>query len=136
MSFFAYSPLAGGFLTKSAAVIKEGKEPRWNKETRVGAMYQRMFNRPKLMHALTDWERIAEQAGITKAELAFRWVAHHSSLSSKFGDAIIVGASRPSQLDDTLRYLSNEPLSPVIVGEIQALWETVKSQAPIDAIHG
>jgi len=135
MSFFAYSPLAGGFLVKTAQTIQEAKEVRWSPETRVGAMYQKMYNRPKLLAALSDWSDISEKSGITKAGLAYRWMVHHSKLSSEFGDAIIVGASRPAQLDDTLSLLRMDPLDGEIVDRINTVWETVKDQAPIDNVQ-
>lgn len=134
MSFFAYSPLAGGFLVKTDEAINS-KEGRWNPETRVGTMYQKMYNRPKLMAALKDWNDIAQDAGLSKAAIAYRWVAYHSQLSARQGDAIIVGASRPSQLDDTLTICQDGPLPPKTVESINALWEQVKDSAPIDNIR-
>ena len=134
MSFFAYSPLAGGFLVKTDEAINS-KEGRWNPETRVGTMYQKMYNRPKLMAALSDWNDIAQDAGLSKAAIAYRWVAYHSQLSATQGDAIIVGASRPSQLDDTLTICQDGPLTPKTVKSINALWEQVKDSAPIDNIR-
>jgi aryl-alcohol dehydrogenase-like predicted oxidoreductase len=132
ISFYAYSPLAGGFLVKSAKTILEAKEARWNTDTRVGAMYQRMYNRPKLLAALSDWDSIAQEAGVSKAALAYKWVAYHSALSSKYEDAIIVGASRPAQLDDTLQILRSGPLAADIVTKIEKIWDSVKDQAPVD----
>lgn len=132
ISFYAYSPLAGGFLVKSAKTILEAKEARWNPNTRVGLMYQKMYNRPKLLAALSDWESVAKEAGLSKAALAYKWVAYHSALSPQFEDAIIVGASRPAQLDETLHNLRSGPLAPDIVVKIEDLWLSVKDQAPVD----
>ena len=132
MSFYAYSPLAGGFLAKTANVITEGKEQRWSTETRVGAMYQKLYNRPVLLEALTRWEEIAKSAGTSKAELAIRWVAYNSRLSAKFGDGLILGAKSPEQLDNTLQSLRNGPLEEEIAMQIDALWEAVKDEAPVD----
>jgi len=95
-------------------------------------MYQKMYNRPKLLAALSDWESLASEAGVSKAALAYKWVAYHSVLSSVLGDAIIVGASRSSQLDDTLQILRSGPLEAAIVTKIGKLWEEVKDQAPVD----
>jgi aryl-alcohol dehydrogenase-like predicted oxidoreductase len=134
MSFYAYSPLAGGFLAKKQDAILRA-EGRWNPETRVGAMYQKMYNRPQLLEALGDWAGIADEAGLTKAALAYRWIAYHSHLDAGRGDAIIVGASRPDQLHDTLTILRAGPLDPQIVQNIGAVWEKVKDFAPVDNIQ-
>lgn len=134
MSFFAYSPLAGGFLAKKQDTVQKA-EGRWNPETRVGAMYQKMYNRPQLLEGLGDWAGIADEAGLPKAALAFRWIAYHSQLDAERGDAIIVGASRPDQLDDTLNILRAGPLPSEIVQKIGAMWEKVKDFAPVDNIH-
>lgn len=134
MSFYAYSPLAGGFLVKDAATIVAAKEARWNKETRVGAMYQRMYNRPKLLAALSAWDSIAKDVGISRAALAYRWVAYNSALSSEFGDGIIVGSSRPDQLDDTLKIIRSGALDASTAKRVERLWLEVKDQAPIDNV--
>jgi len=134
MSFYAYSPLAGGFLAKKPDAIRRA-EGRWNPETRVGAMYQKMYNRPQLLEALDDWASIADEAGLTQAALAYRWIAGHSHLDAGRGDAVIVGASRPEQLDDTLTVLRAGPLDPKIVQKIRAVWEKVQDFAPVDNIQ-
>ncbi len=36
------------------------------------------------------------------AELAYRWVAHHSPLKTASGDALIIGSSSLAQLEETL----------------------------------
>lgn len=135
MSFYAYSSLAGGFLVKSAQTILEAKELRWNSDTRVGAMYQKMYNRPQLLEALGDWARIAEESNVSKAALAYRWVVYHSQLSPDLADAVIIGASRPGQLEDTLSIVRSGPLEASTVEKIEAVWEKVKDYAPVDNIH-
>ena len=129
MSFFAYSPLAGGFLTKKASQISEGvKGGRFDKDTRIGQMYHNLYNKPSLLKALDHWEKIAKEAGVSQAQLAYRWVTYHSALSQEKGDGIIVGASRPSQLEETLKGLDEGPLSDDTVKEIEGVWDTVKDE--------
>lgn len=91
ISFYAYSPLAGGFLVKDAYTLKIGNgQGRWNPETQLGKAYNEIYTRPSLLEALSEWEAIANDAGISKAALSYRWVIFNSKLSAEHGDGIIV----------------------------------------------
>lgn len=130
ISFYAYSPIAGGFLTKSKQDIQEGKG-RFGNDF-VGKMYSGMYARPRLLEALEKWETISSEAGIPRAELAYRWVAYNSALKPQYGDAIIVGSSSVEQLKETLEGLDHGPLPGDVVAKIDQVWETVKHEAPLD----
>lgn len=133
MSFFAYSPLAGGFLTKKHEDITNGVSGgRFDKDSRIGQMYHKLYNKPTLLAALEKWEDIAKDAGVSQAELAYRWVAFNSALKREHGDGIILGASRPSQLENTLEGLEKGPLDGEVVKRIEGVWDTVKDEAPLD----
>lgn len=129
MVFYAYSPLAGGFLTKSAADLDAGAG-RFNKNA-LGGMYSAMYDKPTLRAGLQTWNAIAEKEGVSKAELAYRWVAHHSRLSEE-GDAVIFGASKISQIEQTAGGIQKGKLSPEAVEGIDKLWESVREEAPVD----
>ncbi|EXJ67380.1 uncharacterized protein A1O5_09393 [Cladophialophora psammophila CBS 110553] len=131
MAFYAYSPLAGGLLTKTAKQIEEGVG-RFGKDV-AGGMYRDMYNKPSYLNALTKWERIAQEEGVSRAELAYRWVSSNSQLSTqKYGDAIVIGASSLEQLRDTLDGLAKGPLSEMACAGINEVWEDVKHDAPLD----
>jgi len=49
------------------------------------------------MSLLDDWEKIANEEGVSKAELAFRWINYHSALDPAKGDGVIFGASKFAQ---------------------------------------
>jgi aflatoxin B1 aldehyde reductase len=129
MVFYAYSPLAGGFLTKSAADLDSGAG-RFNKDA-LGGMYSGMYDKPSLREGLKTWNQIAEKEGVPKAELAYRWVAHHSALTQE-GDGVIFGASKISQIEQTAGGIQKGKLSPEAAKSIDELWETVKAEAPVD----
>ena len=80
---YAYSPLAGGFLSKSLTDLDAGAG-RFDKDV-MGRMYNNMYNKLSLREGLKLWSAIAEKEGVTKAELAYRWVAHHSALTDTDG---------------------------------------------------
>lgn len=134
ISFYAYSPLAGGFLTKTAQQLKEGAG-RFN-DAAIGGMYNRMYAKPTLIKALETWAAIAEQEGTTKAELAYRWVTYNSPLKKENGDGIIVGASSLEQLDQTLAGIAKGKLSDQAAKGIDEIWEQIKDEAPLDNFHG
>ncbi|KAK9358161.1 NADP-dependent oxidoreductase domain-containing protein [Lipomyces starkeyi] len=137
IKFYAYSPIAGGFLVKSAEAIKAGIQGgRWDKDTPTGQMYLRLYGKPKLLEALYDWDAIAEEAMVTKAALAYRWVTFCSCLDGKYGDAVIIGATKVEQLQESLKTLKDGPLPSSIVAKINKIWDTIKAEAPVDNYHG
>lgn len=129
MVFYAYSPLAGGFLTKSAADLDNGVG-RFGKDA-LGGMYSGMYDKPSLREGLKAWNQIAESEGVSKAELAYRWVAHHSRLTEE-GDGVIFGASKLSQIEQTAGGIKKGKLSEEAVKSIEEVWQTVKAEAPVD----
>jgi len=130
IAFYAYSPLAGGFLTKTAQQIEEGAG-RFGKEA-LGGMYRQMYMKPAYLEALAKWEAVAAEEGCSRAELAYRWVTYNCPLKPEFGDAIIIGASKVEQLEDTLKGIEAGPLSAKAVEGIDKIWEGIKHEAPLD----
>ncbi|KAH7407320.1 NADP-dependent oxidoreductase domain-containing protein [Cadophora sp. MPI-SDFR-AT-0126] len=133
ISFYAYSPIAGGFLVKDAKSLREQQVGgRWGKDSPIGDMYSKMYTKDSMLNALDEWEAIAKDADIPKASLAYRWIAYHSALKAAEGDAIIIGASRPSQVEDTCSYIEQGPLDAKIAERASALWKNIEKDAPID----
>lgn len=62
--------------------------------------------------------------GLTPVEVAIRWVTHHSVLVD--GDAIILGASKISQIKETVGLIRKGPLSQDLVNITEELWDEVK----------
>lgn len=133
ISFYAYSPLAGGFLTKTREQIKEGAG-RFNTSGDPG-MYTPMYSRPSLLEALAEWQNIAKEEGCTPADLAYRWVKYNSPLKPEQGDAIIIGASSADQLRQTLGSINGGPLSDKAVKSIDEMWKKIEHEAPLDNYH-
>jgi aflatoxin B1 aldehyde reductase len=109
ISFYGYSVLASGFLTKTKKQIIGG-EGRFNKEV-IGGLYGWMYAKQSYFEAPEGWNEIAKDEGWSKAAPAYRWVAYYSPLKNEYGDAVIVGASSLKQTDRTLRGLKAGPLS-------------------------
>lgn len=131
IAFYAYSPLAGGFLTKTKEDIESKSKGRFRAEG-AGNMYLALYDKPSYLEALAKWNEIAEKAGVGKAEMAYRWVAYNSPLGNEYGDAIIIGASRIEQLKESLAWFQKGPLPEEAVKGIEGVWESVKGEAGLD----
>ncbi|KAH8731754.1 NADP-dependent oxidoreductase domain-containing protein [Phaeosphaeriaceae sp. PMI808] len=134
ITFYAYSPMAGGFLTKSAADLDAGAG-RFN-EKAIGGLYSKLYDSPLMREALVTWNEIAQKEGISKAELAYRWVAHHSVITEDFVDGeengVIFGASTVDQIEQTVVGLKKGKLSEEAAARIEEIWQKVKDIAPVD----
>ncbi|CAI1788536.1 hypothetical protein SEUBUCD646_0A00130 [Saccharomyces eubayanus] len=132
ISFYAYSPIAGGFLAKTVEQVLESKSGRFDKSNHIGQLYLKLYNRPALMKGLEEWNKLAEKTGISRFSLAYRWIAHNSSLKREFGDAVIIGGRSPSQVSGALESISEGPLDPETVKKIDEIWQLVKDEAPLN----
>lgn len=102
MRIVVYNPLAGGLLTgkltreSADSTIEHGS--RFDKSTRVGQMYQQRYFRDAYFDAIDASKKAADKHGLTLAEVALRWVQHHSALSET--DGVIIGASSLAHVRD------------------------------------
>jgi aflatoxin B1 aldehyde reductase len=70
ISFYAYSPIAGGFLTKTRQQFEEQRDiGRFAKMQQ----YKTLYLKESYLDALGEWERMAKEEGCAPAELAYRW---------------------------------------------------------------
>ena len=60
---------------------------------------------------------------------SLRWLAYHSQLAGD--DAIILGASKVEQVDDSAAEIAKGPLKEVIVRQFEELWQNSKDVAPV-----
>ncbi|KAF7347247.1 Aldehyde reductase like protein [Mycena venus] len=134
IAFYVYSPMAGGLLTKTAEQMREGSADagRWAKGHRLQGMYAGLFNKPSYFKALDLWGEAAEEAGCSRAELAYRWVAFDSVVDGKYGDAVIFGASKHSQIVETLGWLKRGSVGEGAKAKIDEIWKTIEEDAPLD----
>ena len=95
MSYYAYNPLGGGFFTGAFtrdAEVEKGS--RFDPEKWQSKMYRAKYFKDEYFEALDIVKPPAERHGLTMAEVALRWMTHHSQLGKKYPDAILIGASR------------------------------------------
>jgi aflatoxin B1 aldehyde reductase len=135
IEFYAYSPLCGGFLAKTPAQItgRGADAGRFNAQNGLqGEMYNIMYNKPTYLRVLELWVYAVEQAGCSKAELTIRWLAYDSALSTEYGDAIAIGASKAEQVSETLKWFKKGSVGPKVKARTEEIWKTVEHEAPLD----
>jgi aryl-alcohol dehydrogenase-like predicted oxidoreductase len=90
-----WSPIAQGVLTgkyRTGQVPPEGSRATDEKS---GAMFIQRFMRDEVLDTVQRLQPIADQAGLSMAQLAVAWVLQNPNVASA-----IVGASRPEQVRD------------------------------------
>ena len=70
---------------------------------------KRYWNEPYFA-ALVQIEAAAAAHGLTLAEVALRWLSHHSMMKREYGDAVLIGASSVKHIEENLRDLEKGPL--------------------------
>ena len=96
MAFYAYNPLAGGYLT--SRYKREDKDgdtagSRFDTGKWQGRSYRNRYFHDEYFDALDVLRPVARKHGLSEAECALRWMNHHSKVRREHGDAIIIGAS-------------------------------------------
>ncbi|KAJ7239799.1 NADP-dependent oxidoreductase domain-containing protein [Mycena haematopus] len=137
IAFYIYSPIAGGLLTKSSQQLREGNADagRFAKGNMMEGLYGGLYNKPSYYKALDLWEEAAKLAGCSRGELAYRWVAFDSAVDPKYGDAVIFGASKHSQISETLAWLKRGSVGEAAKAKIDEIWKVVEHEAPLDNYH-
>jgi aryl-alcohol dehydrogenase-like predicted oxidoreductase len=93
MGNVVWSPLAGGILTGKYRSTDE--IPAGSRGSGGDAMFVRRWMDQGLLDAVQELRGIAGEAGCTLAQLAVAWCLREPMVSS-----VIVGATRPEQVDD------------------------------------
>ncbi|KAI1130213.1 putative aldehyde reductase [Nemania abortiva] len=131
ISFHVYSPIAGGILAKTRDEVLGGLGRFVN-----GSLYWKLYVNSANLEALAKWADIAKEARCHTAELAYRWMRYNSPLRGELGDAMIIGANGPEQLQQTLRWLELGPLDQTTCERIDRIWDNVREVSPLDNFHG
>jgi aryl-alcohol dehydrogenase (NADP+) len=111
-----YNPLAGGLLTgkhRAAPAPTEGS--RFTLGT-AGEMYSQRYWHDRQFGTVETLAGIAQEAGVTMAELAVSWV-----LANPVVTAPIVGASSPGQLADAIRAEAAGPMDAALKATLDDL---------------
>ncbi|MBF9336230.1 aldo/keto reductase [Microbacterium lacticum] len=98
ISQIVWSPLAQGVLTGKYLPGQPAPEGSRATDEKSGANFIKRFLRDEVLEAVQKLKPIADEAGITVPQLSLAWVLHNPNIS-----AALVGASRPEQLEDTVK---------------------------------
>jgi len=132
IALYSFQPLAGGFLTGRYKRNTSDFEPgsRFDPKIAHSALHRGRYWNDAYFDAMDAIRAAAEKYGLTVAEVALRWVEHHSLMRSKLNDAIIVGASSAKHLEENLADLEKGPLPEDVVEVMEMAWLKVKAVAP------
>ncbi len=116
-----YNPLAGGLLTG-----KHRPDEKSEPGTRfANPMYRDRYWNEDQFAAVDRLREIAEGAGLTLIELAYRWV-----LGSDLADGMLLGASGLDQLRSNLSALRGPALSEDVRTACDDVWSDLQGAAP------
>ena len=127
MRFYAYNPLAGGLLTGRYAQFEE--EPSDGRFTH-RPNYQGRYWKKSYFEAVNLINEAAQKHGISIIEATYRWLAYHSMLNGDRGDAILIGASKLSHLQQNMNTVKAGPLPENVVDAFNKAWEITKVDSP------
>lgn len=129
MGFYAFNPLAGGYLTSryhrgDDSSVEEGS--RFDAKTSQGQLYRKRFWNDVMFDALDIIRAAAKKHNLTEVECALRWMMHHSKLDAKCGDTVIIGAGSTKHLEENLIDFEKGPLPEDVVMALDEAWEKTK----------
>ncbi|KAH7930866.1 Aldo/keto reductase [Leucogyrophana mollusca] len=131
ISFYAFSPLAGGFFTGkySSADDQVDEGGRFDPKRIQGQFQRRRYWNDRYFSAITSIRKVAEAHNLTMSEIALRWISHHSLMSREAGDSVIIGASSARHIAQNLADLEKGPLPEELVRVLDDTWLSVKVNA-------
>ncbi|CAL1697781.1 unnamed protein product [Somion occarium] len=131
ISFYEFNPLGGGLFTGRYSSLDDKVEPgsRFDPEKNQGKNYRQRYWNEHYFKALALIQAVADKNSLTPAEIALRWISHHSLLKREFGDAIIIGASSLEHIEQNLVDLEKGPLPEEVLKVLDDAWDSVKPYA-------
>jgi len=123
MSFYAFSPLAGGLLAKPIdEVIKPKSGTRFDMMPAFGQIYLNDTN----IAALRKLQDVCDGSGIGLMEATMRWFMHHAPLEKE--DGVILGSSTTEQIETTLSACEKGRLPDQVATGFEDLWGAIKAR--------
>lgn len=135
MSQIVWSPLAQGVLT--GKYPPRGDAPAGSRATdKAGAQMIQKYLTDEILDGVAELKEVADDLGVTRAQLAVAWVLAHDNVASA-----IIGASRPEQVTenvvaadldiprDHMRRI-DEIFRDVIIDDPRLTWENAPHERP------
>ncbi|XP_029007999.1 aflatoxin B1 aldehyde reductase member 3 [Betta splendens] len=136
IKFYAYNPLAGGFLTgKYHYEDKDGAKPagRFFGNSWASAYRDRYWKQSHFQAidvVLKALETVYGSEKPTMSSAAMRWLYHHSQLKADLGDGVIIGMSSMAHLQQNLAAAEEGPLDERVVAAFNEAWNLVAHECP------
>ena len=121
VSIVAYNPLAGGLLTGKHSASKIIPGTRFDSNR----MYRDRYWHPQNFEAVAALAEIARKAGRSLISLAFGWLLQQPEV-----DSVIIGASRPDQLNENLAACAEAPIAPELLRACDEVWRRLRGPFP------
>ncbi|KAJ0124838.1 hypothetical protein J7T55_006181 [Diaporthe amygdali] len=121
-AYYAYSPLAGGFLTGKVtfAVNAESElhRTRFHGASAFKA-YVDKYDNQKMHDAIKQLKKVCDEEGVSLQEASLRWLVWQSKLGE--GDAVILGATKEGQLESNVKDARKGPLGQRVKEAVEEL---------------
>lgn len=118
LGVITYSALAGGFLTGKYA---EGAPAPAGTRGALSPWFWGRMNKPETYAVVEKFKVIADTAKMPLSQLALNWIAKNQAVTS-----MIVGASRPEQVEENVREFEVKPPE-----EVMASLDAIKTAPPV-----
>jgi len=130
IKFYAYNPLAGGFLANIYRFNDDPHAGRFSHETTAGKLYRVRYWKKEAFAALEKVAAACQKHGISTVDASIHWIYNHSELGE--GDAVILGASSINQLKINLDAVktSSKPLPKDVLDAFNEGWRIFKPTSP------
>ncbi|KAI0816020.1 Aldo/keto reductase [Trametes gibbosa] len=131
IAFYEFNPLGGGFFTGRYRSLEDQVEPgsRFDPNRGQGQNYRARYWKEPYFRALAEIEAVAQKHSLTLAEVALRWISHHSLMSRDHGDAVLIGASSVKHIKENLVDLEKGPLPEEVLKVLDDAWLSVSPYA-------
>ncbi|RPD76825.1 Aldo/keto reductase [Lentinus tigrinus ALCF2SS1-7] len=131
IAFYEFNPLGGGFFTGRYHSLQDEVEPgsRFDPNKGQGRNYRARYWNEPYFRALSTIEAVAEKHNLTMAEIALRWISHHSLMKREYGDAVLIGASSTKHIEQNLIDLEKGPLPEEVLKVLDEAWLSVSPYA-------
>jgi len=120
VGLITYNPLAGGMLTgryRPGNQIEANSRFSLGGVTKAGDLYQNRYWHEPVFNVVENYRSWCSEHGYDMATTAVRWVLQQPGIS-----AVIIGASRPEQMDASLAAAEVAPLSDEDLQFLNQLW--------------
>ena len=91
----------------------------------MGQLYASGYLKDNIIAAVDRVVELIAAHGISGHAAALRWLAHHSQLDAKFGDAVIVAASSVAQLHSNFDAIEQGPLPAEVADAMESIYGEV-----------